>query len=323
MRRALITGVTGQDGSYLAEFLLAKGYEVHGVIRRTSTPNTSRLSGILSGNLAELFHLHRGDLCDGASLTRLLGDLQPHEIYNLASQSHVGVSFEVPEQTFDITGLGPLRLLEVIRNCCPSAHFYQASSSEMFGVTPAPQDENSPMRPRSPYGCAKAAGHCLTGVYREAHGLFAVSGILFNHESPRRGEKFVTRKIARAVASIASGHSEHVMLGNLEACRDWGYAADYVETMWLMLQQPEPEDFVVGTGEAHSVREFAERAFARAGLNWREHVRSDPRLMRPAEVPFLLADPSKARESLGWKHTVGFEELVALMVDAELSLAGS
>ena len=319
VRKALITGATGQDGSYLAEFLLAKGYEVHGVARRTSAEDRSRLDGIFSGEAADKFHLHRADMGDGGSLGRLLSEIQPHEVYNLAAQSHVGVSFEVPEQTVDSTALGLLRLLEALRCFCPTARFYQASSSEMFGSSSLPQNENSPLRPFSPYGCAKTMGHCLTGIYREAHGLFAVSGILFNHESPRRGEEFVTRKITKAVASIARGRCSHVALGNLDACRDWGYAADYVEAMWMMLQQDEPEDFVVGTGESHSVREFCERAFAQVGLDWREHVRCDPALMRPIEIANLISDPSRARETLGWKHTVGFEDLVALMVDADLS----
>ncbi len=319
MPRALITGVTGQDGSYLAEFLLNKGYEVHGAARRTSLPGTFRLSEIFAGPLADRFHLHRADMGDGGSLTRILREVEPHEIYNLAAQSHVGVSFEVPEQTSDTTGTGPLRLLEALRTICPESRFYQASSSEMFGSAPAPQNETSPLRPCSPYGCAKAMGHCLTGIYR-AQGIFAVSGILFNHESPRRGETFVTRKITKAVASIAAGRARHVNLGNLDACRDWGHAADYVEAMWMMLQRDDPEDFVVGTGEPHSVREFCDRAFSRAGLNWQDHVRFDADLIRPIEVSLLLADPSKARETLGWKHTVGFEELVALMVDADLEL---
>ncbi len=315
----MITGVTGQDGSYLAEFLLDKGYDVHGAARRTSGADTSRLTGIFSGEASGRFHLYRADMGDAGSLGRLLREIQPHEVYNLAAQSHVGVSFEVPEGTVDVNVLGLLRLLEALRSFCPTARFYQASSSEMFGSSSLPQNENSPLNPRSPYGCAKTMGHCLTGIYREAHGLFAVSGILFNHESPRRGEDFVTRKITRAVASIASGRSRSVALGNLEAHRDWGYAPDYVEAMWMMLQQDEPEDFVVGTGESHSVREFCERSFARVGLDWRDHVLSDSQLMRPLEVTHLLSDPSKAREALGWKHTVGFEDLVMLMVDADLS----
>ena len=319
MRKALITGVTGQDGSYLAEFLLDKGYDVHGAARRTSGADTSRLTGIFSGEAADRFHLYRADMGDAGSLGRLLREIQPHEVYNLAAQSHVGVSFEVPEGTVDVNALGLLRLLEALRSFCPTARFYQASSSEMFGSSSLPQNENSPLHPRSPYGCAKTMGHCLTGIYREAHGLFAVSGILFNHESPRRGEDFVTRKITQAVASIASGRSRRVALGNLEAYRDWGYAPDYVEAMWMMLQQDEPEDFVVGTGESHSVREFCERSFARVGLDWRDHVLSDSQLMRPLEVTHLLSDPSKARGALGWKHTVGFEDLVMLMVDADLS----
>ena len=322
---ALITGVTGQDGSYLAEFLLAKGYEVHGTTRRTSSDNTGRLAGILADSIsAERFRLHSADMTDGASLVRLLDVVQPDEVYNLAAQSHVAVSFDVPEQTMQTTGLGPLRLLEGLRSLGSTARFYQASSSEMFGSAPGRQNENSPLRPRSPYGCAKALGHCLTSSYREAYGLFAVSGILFNHESPRRGETFVTRKITRGVASILAGHTNELRLGNLDACRDWGFAGDYVEAMWLMLQQDEPEDYVVGTGVAHSVRDFCERAFELAGLHWEDHVRRDARFVRPAELDHLMADPANAERDLSWKSKVDFDGLVSMMVEADRALlAGS
>ena len=322
---ALITGVTGQDGSYLAEFLLAKGYEVHGTTRRTSSDNTGRLAGILADSIsAERFRLHSADMTDGASLVRLLDVVQPDEVYNLAAQSHVAVSFDVPEQTMQTTGLGPLRLLEGLRTLGSTARFYQASSSEMFGSAPGRQNENSPLRPRSPYGCAKALGHCLTSSYREAYGLFAVSGILFNHESPRRGETFVTRKITRGVASILAGRTNELRLGNLDARRDWGFAGDYVEAMWLMLQQNEPEDYVVGTGVAHSVRDFCERAFELAGLHWEDHVRRDARFVRPAELDHLMADPAKAERDLSWKSKVDFDGLVSMMVEADRALlAGS
>ena len=320
---ALVTGVTGQDGSYLAEFLLAKGYEVHGTTRRTSLDNTGRLRGILADPAsAERFQLHTSDMTDGASLVRLLEATRPDEIYNLAAQSHVAVSFDVPEQTMQTTGLGPLRLLEGLRSMGSTARFYQASSSEMFGSAAVPQSEHSPLRPRSPYGCAKALGHCLVSSYREAYGLFAVSGILFNHESPRRGETFVTRKITRGVADILAGRTGELRLGNLDARRDWGFAGDYVEAMWLMLQQDEPEDYVVGTGVAHSVREFCELAFARAGLRWEDHVRTDPRFVRPAELDHLVADPTRANRDLSWKPKVDFEGLVSMMVVADRSLLG-
>ena len=316
---ALITGVTGQDGSYLAEFLLAKGYEVHGTARRTSLDNTERLRGILTDPaFAERFRLHTADMTDGASLVRLLEATQPDEIYNLAAQTHVAVSFDVPEQTMQTTGLGPLRLLEGLRSLGSAARFYQASSSEMFGSAPVPQNENSPLRPRSPYGCAKALGHCLTSSYREAYGLFAVSGILFNHESPRRGETFVTRKITRGVAAILAGRTDELRLGNLDARRDWGFAGDYVDAMWLMLQQGEPEDYVVGTGVSHSVREFCQLAFEQAGLHWEDHVRTDPRFVRPAELQHLVADPTKAKRDLSWKPKIDFEGLVSMMLEADI-----
>ncbi len=323
MKRALITGVTGQDGSYLAEFLLRKGYEVHGVKRRSSSFNTDRLDQIYTDvhDHGSRFFLHFGDAADTASLWSLLQDIQPQEVYNLASQSHVRVSFEVPEYTTDITATGTLRLLEAIRKTGIRTRFYQASSSEMFGLVPAPQSEKSPFHPRSPYACAKLFAHNITVNYRESYGMFACGGILFNHESPRRGETFVTRKIARAAAHIKCGLERKLYLGNLDARRDWGYAPEYVEAMWLMLQQDEPRDYVIGTGEMHSVREFVEVAFAHAGLDWREFVETDPRYLRPAEVEALQADATLARKELGWTHRVGFEELVKLMVDAEMESA--
>ena len=319
MKKALITGVTGQDGSYLAEFLLGKGYEVHGLKRRSSSFNTERVDGIYSdlhegGNR---FFMHFADLSDASGLWKLIYDIRPDEIYNLAAQSHVRVSFDIPEYTADVTGTGTLRLLEAIRLTGVGSRFYQASSSEMFGSAPPPQDEDTRFHPRSPYACAKLFGHSCTVNYRESYGMYACSGILFNHESPRRGETFVTRKIARAVAHIKSGLQEHLYLGNLDAQRDWGYAKEYVEAMWLMLQQETPDDFVIGTGETHSVKEFVELAFAHAGLDWREYVRFDARYCRPAEVDALRADATKARKILDWSHSIGFDPLVRLMVDAE------
>jgi GDPmannose 4,6-dehydratase len=319
-KRALITGITGQDGSYLAELLLNKGYEVHGIKRRSSSFNTGRVDGIYVDRheYGGRFFLHFGDLSDASSLSRLLSTVQPHEVYNLAAQSHVRVSFDVPEYTCDVTATGTLRLLESIRQTGISTRFYQASSSEMFGSTLPPQREDTPFHPRSPYACAKLCAHWQTINYRESYDMFAVCGILFNHESPRRGETFVTRKIAMAVANIKFGLQNNLYMGNLDARRDWGYAPEYVEAMWRMLQAGTPEDFVIGTGEMHSVREFLELAFARVGLDWRDHVRTDPRYLRPAEVDALQADPSKAYEKLGWRHTTTFPELVALMVDAEV-----
>jgi len=324
MKRALITGVTGQDGSYLAEFLLQKGYEVHGVKRRSSSFNTGRVDNIYVDlhEHGRRFHLHFADVCDTGSLWSLVHRIQPDEIYNLAAQSHVRVSFDIPEYTADAGAMGTLRLLEAMRKTGIRARFYQASSSEMFGSAPPPQNERTPFHPRSPYACAKLFAHAITVNYRESYGLFACCGILFNHESPRRGETFVTRKIARAVARIKYGLERKVYLGNLEARRDWGYAPEYVEAMWLMLQQEEPDDYVIGTGETHSVREFLEAACERAGLDWREIVEIDPRYYRPAEVDVLQADPSKARRKLGWHHRTGFRELVNLMVDAELREIG-
>jgi GDPmannose 4,6-dehydratase len=325
MRRALITGVTGQDGSYLAEFLLKKGYEVHGVKRRSSSFNTGRLDEIYSDwhdDKSRIF-LHFADMADSSSLWNLLYSVQPDEVYNLAAQSHVRVSFDVPEYTCDITANGALRLLEGIRRIGLKCRYYQASSSEMFGSAPPPQCEHTPFHPRSPYGCAKLFAHTITANYRESYGMFACSGILFNHESPRRGETFVTRKIARAAAQIKAGLQEKLFLGNLDARRDWGYAPEYVEAMWLMLQQSEPVDYVVGTGENHTIHEFLELAFSRVGLDWRDYVVIDPRYYRPAEVENLLADSSKARRDLGWQQRTGFSELVHIMVDAELHTMSS
>ncbi len=319
MKKALITGVTGQDGSYLAELLLRKGYEVHGIKRRSSSFNTERVDGIYHDfhEPETRFFLHFADLADSNSLMRLLYDLRPDEVYNLAAQSHVRVSFDVPEYTADITATGSLRLLESIRQTGVKTRFYQASSSEMFGSAAPPQNEETSFHPRSPYACAKLFAHSITVNYRESYGLFAASGILFNHESPRRGETFVTRKIARAAAHIKAGLQETLYLGNLDAKRDWGYAPEYVEAMWRMLQMDEPQDFVIGTGEMHSVREFVELAFGHAGLDWSRHVEFDPRYLRPAEVDALQADASKARRVLEWEHQVGFEQLVRIMVDKE------
>ncbi len=320
MKKALISGITGQDGSYLAEFLLQKGYEVHGIKRRSSSFNTGRVDGIYTDQHqhGSRFFLHYADLCDSSSLWKLLYDIRPDEVYNLAAQSHVRVSFEIPEYTSDVAGTGALRLLEGIRQTGLKARFYQASSSEMFGSAPPPQSEHTVFQPRSPYACAKLFAHNITVNYRESYGMFATSGILFNHESPRRGETFVTRKITRAVAQIKFDLQEKLYLGNLDARRDWGYAPEYVEAMWMMLQQESPDDFVIGTGETHSVREFVELAFASAGMDWREFVEIDPRYYRPAEVDVLLSDPSKARTRLGWHHRAGFSDLVHLMVEAEI-----
>jgi len=321
MLTALITGCTGQDGSYLVEFLLAKGYKVHGLKRRASSFNTDRLDQIYQDfhEVGTRFFLHYADLTDGSSLASLLYDWRPDEIYNLGAQSHVKVSFEVPEYTADVVALGTLRLLEAMRRTGVKCRFYQASSSEVFGGVPPPQSEATSFHPRSPYACAKVFGHNITVNYRESYGLYASSGILFNHESPRRGETFVTRKITRAVAHIKHGVQQKLYLGNLDARRDWGYAPDYVRAMWLMLQQDAPYDFVVGTGEAHTVREFVEHAFACAGLDWKEHVEVDARYFRPAEVDYLCSDASKARRVLGWEPTVSFDELVRIMVDGDLA----
>lgn len=327
MKRALVTGITGQDGSYLTEFLLKRGYEVHGIIRRASTFNTDRIDHIYrdpheSGN--RLF-LHYGDLSDGTGLSRILDKVQPDEIYNLGAQSHVKVSFDQPEYTADIVGTGTLRLLEVTRDFQEKhgkqVRFYQAGSSEMFGAAKPPQSESTPFYPRSPYAVAKVAGYWYGVNYREAYGMFVANGILFNHESPRRGETFVTRKITRALGRIKEGLQDKLYLGNLDARRDWGFAGDYVEAMWMMLQQDKPDDYAVATGEAYSVREFLEEAFSHAGLDWRQYVEIDSRYFRPTEVDYLLGDPTKAREKLGWKPRVSFKELVKMMVDHDLEMA--
>jgi GDPmannose 4,6-dehydratase len=324
MKRALITGITGQDGSYLAELLLSKGYEVHGIIRRASTFNTSRIDHIYQdpNHPGTKLFLHHGDLCTTEWILNLIYSLAPDELYHLAAQSHVRVSFDMPEYTGEVTGLGTMRLLEAIRRSGAKTRFYQASSSEMFGAAPPPQSESTVFEPRSPYAAAKVYAYWMTRTYREGYHLFAANGILFNHESPRRGETFVTRKITRGVAAILAGRDDTVYLGNLEARRDWGYAPEYVEAMWLMLQQDTADDFVVGTGETHSVREFAEAAFRYAGLDWRKHVKLSDRYRRPLEVDVLVADPAKARARLGWQARIGFQELVAIMVDADLEAAG-
>ena len=321
MPKALVTGISGQDGSYLAELLLNKGYEVHGIVRRSSSFNTDRIDHLYRDphESGVRMFTHYGDLSDPVALTKLLYELRPDEIYHLGAQSHVRVSFDIPEYTFDVTGAGTLRLLEAIREAGVETRFYQASSSEMFGAAPPPQSESTPFHPRSPYAVAKVAAYWAAVNYREAYGMFVTNGILFNHESPRRGETFVTRKITRAVARIKAGLQEKVYLGNLDATRDWGYAPDFVEAMWMMQQADEPDDYVVATGETHSVREFAEQAFAHAGLDWEEHVEIDPRYFRPSEVDALLGDYAKARERLGWSPTVKFEELVRIMVDADVA----
>ncbi len=325
-KKALITGITGQDGSYLAELLLDKGYEVHGIVRRSSTFNTRRIDHIYDADDPQRrLYLHFGDLTDAVSLRRIFEEVTPDEVYNLGAQSHVRVSFDVPEYTADADAMGTLRMLDTIRDMQAPIRFYQASSSEMFGkVQEVPQTERTPFYPRSPYACAKVFSYWITVNYREAYGIHASNGILFNHESPRRGETFVTRKIARAVARIKHGLQDRLLLGNVEAKRDWGYAKDYVEAMWLMLQQDEPEDFVIATGETHSVQEFVDHAFARVGLDPSDYVGTDERYLRPTEVDLLIGDPSKARERLGWEPKVTFEELVNLMVDAELeAVAGA
>jgi GDPmannose 4,6-dehydratase len=322
-KKALITGITGQDGSYLAELLLAKGYEVHGIIRRASTFNTGRLDSIYSDihEAKTRLFLHYGDLSDASALSRLLNRIKPDEVYNLAAQSHVRVSFDSPEYTTDITATGAVRLLEAMRETGLNPRFYQASSSEMFGlVRETPQRETTPFYPRSPYGCAKVYAYWITVNFREAYGLHASNGILFNHESPRRGETFVTRKITRAVAHIAAGLQDKLFLGNLDAKRDWGYAGEFVEAMWLMLQQDKPDDYVVATGETHSIREFLDLAFGQANLDWKKHVEIDPRYYRPAEVDILIGDYSKAKKKLGWEPRTKFPELVKLMVEADIKL---
>lgn len=328
-KRALITGITGQDGSYLSEFLLEQGYEVHGIIRRTSTFNTDRLEHIYVDphNEQARFFLHYGDLTDGTTMRRILEEIEPIEIYNLGAQSHVRVSFDSPEYTVDAVGMGTLRLLEAIRDYRRrtgiEVRFYQAGSSEMFGkVQEIPQKETTPFYPRSPYACAKVYAHWQTVNHRESYGMFACNGILFNHESPRRGETFVTRKITRAIARIVAGKQKKIFLGNLDSKRDWGYAKDYVKAMWLMLQQDEPDDYVVATGETHSIREFLDISFNYVNLDWHDYVEFDERYLRPAEVDLLIGDPAKAKQKLGWEPSVTFEQLVALMVEADLRALG-
>jgi GDPmannose 4,6-dehydratase len=325
-KRALITGITGQDGSYLAELLLAKGYEVHGVIRRASTFNTARIDHLYADpHQSPALFLHYGDMTEAGVFRKILQEHQPLEIYNLASQSHVRVSFDQPEYTAEVVAVGVLRLLEVVREYCAESKarvkVYQAGSSEMFGAAPPPQNEDTPFHPRSPYAVSKVAAHWYARNYREAYGLFVANGILFNHESPRRGETFVTRKITRAVGRIAEGLQQKLYLGNLEARRDWGFAGDYVDAMWRMLQQDEPDDYVVATGESHSVQEFLEKAFGCAGLDWRKHVEIDDRYFRPSEVNHLKGDATKARKRLGWTPTVTFAGLVEMMVQADRELA--
>ena len=324
MKKALITGITGQDGSYLAEFLLSSGYEVHGLIRRSSTFNTGRIDHIYVDPhhpKARLF-LHYGDLSDSSQLTNLIYNVKSDEIYHLAAQSHVRVSFDMPEYSGDITALGTIRILEAIRRSGVKCKFYQASSSEMFGTSPPPQKEDTPFRPRSPYACSKVMSHWMAKNYRDGYNIFGVSGILFNHESPRRGETFVTRKITRGIAMILAEQQKNLFLGNLEPKRDWGYAPEYVEMMWKMLQRDVPEDLVIGTGENHSVEEFVEEAFSYAGLDWRDHVKIDPGYFRPTEVENLLADPIKATETLGWEPKITFKELVRIMIDADMRNIG-
>jgi GDPmannose 4,6-dehydratase len=319
VKKALITGITGQDGSYLAELLLAKGYEVHGVLRRSSSFNTERIEEIYQDPHAPDYRLRLvyGDLDDGSSLASLVKTIRPDEIYNLGAQSHVRVSFDIPEYTATTVGLGTLRLLEAVRELGGGCRFYQASSSEMFGGAPPPQSEQTPFQPRSPYACAKLFAHNLCANYREAYGLYICCGILFNHESPRRGIPFVTRKITRAAARIKHGLEDKLFLGNLDARRDWGFAGDYVEAMWLMLQQPRPDDYVIATGESHSVREVLDVAFGTLGLDWKPHVQIDPRYFRPTEVDHLLGDYGKARRQLGWQPKVKFQELITMMVKAD------
>ena len=323
MMKALITGVSGQDGSYLAELLLDKGYEVHGIVRRASVFNTQRIDHLHRGpNANPRLFLHYGDLCDSSNLTTLVGDIRPDEVYNLAAQSHVRVSFDMPEYTADVDAVGTLRLLDAIQRCKVPARFYQASTSEMFGkVHEIPQRETTPFHPRSPYGVAKVYSYWIVNNFRESYNLHASNGILFNHESPRRGENFVTRKVTLGIARIKHGLQNKLIIGNLDAKRDWGFAKEYVEAMWLMLRQDTPDDYVIATGETHSVREFIEEAFAYAGLDWKEFVSTDERYHRPAEVDLLIGDASKAREKLGWQPKTTFKELCHLMVDADMKIA--
>ena len=323
-KKALITGITGQDGSYLADLLLAKGYEVHGVIRRTSTFTTGRIDHLYTNPeiYGKKLFLHYGDLADAVQMTKLIYELKPDEIYNLAAQSHVRVSFDIPEYTADVTGVGVIRLLEAMREAGVNSRFYQASSSEMFGkVQEIPQTERTPFWPRSPYGVAKVFGYWATVNFRESYGMHATNGILFNHESPRRGGTFVTRKITRAVAAIKLGKQKELILGNLDAKRDWGYAAEYVEAMWLMLQQDQGDDYVMATNEMHTVKEFLEEAFSHVDLDWKEFVKYDARYDRPAEVDLLIGDPAKAKKQLGWEPKVRFKELVKIMVNADVAEA--
>lgn len=322
--KALITGITGQDGSYMAEFLLAKGYEVHGIVRRTSTFNRTRIDHIrpdTSDYEGKLF-LHYGELADSEQISNIIYNLKPDEIYHLGAQSHVRISFDIPEYTGNVTGLGTARILEAVRRCGMEMKFYQASSSEMFGCSPPPQNENTPFQPRSPYACAKIYAYYMTRNYRDAYNIFACNGILFNHESPRRGENFVTKKITRGVSSIISGRQKYLYLGNLDARRDWGYSPEYVEFMWKILQNKVPDDFVIGTGESHSVMEFMEAAFSYAGLDFQDHVRIDPKYFRPTEVVDLIADSTKARKSLGWNPEITFNDLVKVMIDADMRSQG-
>lgn len=324
MKKALITGITGQDGSYLAEFLLTKGYHVHGIIRRASTFNTGRIDHIYSDPhdpKARIF-LHYGDLSDAEQINNLIYNIKPDEIYHLGAQSHVRVSFDIPEYTGNVTALGTVRLLEAIRRSGHKIKFYQASSSEMFGAAGAPQSENTPFQPQSPYACAKVYAYWMVKNYRDGYGLFACNGILFNHESPRRGETFVTRKVTRGIANILAGKQRKLYLGNLDAKRDWGFAPEYVEMMWGMLQQPKPDDYVIGTGETHSVKEFVKESFKYAGLDWKKYVEIDPRYYRPNEVDCLCADISKAKNKLHWHPKIKFDSLIKIMVDYDLKDAG-
>ncbi|EKV55916.1 GDP-mannose 4,6-dehydratase [Brachyspira hampsonii] len=325
MKKALITGITGQDGSYLAELLLEKGYEVHGIIRRSSSFNTERIDHLYRDphiNDVKMF-LHYGDLSDSSNLSRLLEKIQPDEIYNLAAQSHVRVSFDMPEYTADVVGLGTIRILDAIKDTQIKTKFYQASTSELYGkVVETPQTEKTPFYPRSPYACAKLYSYWITVNYRESYNMYACNGILFNHESPRRGETFVTKKITHAIARILNKEQDKLYLGNLDSKRDWGYAKDYVEAMWLMLQQDNADDYVIATGETHSVREFLDEAFGLVGLDWKKYVEIDPRYYRPAEVDLLLGDPTKAKEKLGWKPKTTFKELVKIMLEYDLNSVG-
>ncbi len=326
MKKALITGITGQDGSYLAELLLSKGYEVHGIIRRSSSFNTRRIDHIYHDphNSGEPVHmyLHYGDIDTAETLLDVIYNVRPEEVYHLAAQSHVRVSFDMPEYTGNVTGLGAIRILEALRKTNTAARFYQASSSELYGAAKPPQSETTPFEPRSPYAAAKLYAYWITRNYREGYNMFATNGILFNHESPRRGATFVTRKITRALAAIKAGKQKNLYLGNLDARRDWGYAPEYVEVMWKLLQLDQPGDFVIGTGEAHSVREFLDESFGYVGLDWQQYVKIDPRYFRPTEVDYLLADPARSRSALNWEPKIKFHELVRIMVDADLEMAG-